>query len=97
MNDQLARQLLERIDALLGAQNADAGTTLITGTSEITGDFGGMIVVADIAFSACTPDGKYVDLSALTNAIPAGSFIPGNYKSLTPSQGEAIAINRIRR
>lgn len=79
----------------ISAEHASKGQTIVTGTSEVTGSFSGILVIADTVISAMQWASQYPhsgDWSDLTS-IPAGAYLPGRFISITPASGEFIAIH----
>lgn len=72
------------------------GQDIVDGTSEVTGSFSGMLVVAEAVVSAMKWDSGYHVTSGKTWAdlgtLPAGIYLPGLFKSLTLTSGKVILI-----
>lgn len=82
----------------LTATHALAGQAIVDDTSEVTGLFSGMLVVADTVVSAMSWQQDYEGLVTANKTwadlgtLSAGLYLPGMFKSITLTSGKVILI-----
>lgn len=77
----------------LKADFGQNGVVTETGTTDVTGDFYGVLILEAATFTTFTEADASGD--AMTGfSIPAGTFIPGKITALTASSGKFRAYKR---
>jgi hypothetical protein len=77
-------------------EHALGGQTIVTGTSPATGNFTGMIalaatVVAEVLWESGYPaTGSWASFTS----IPAGTYLPGRFTSITLTSGQVLLVKR---
>lgn len=68
------------------------GQQIVTNTSNVTGDFAGMLVIADTVISSMTWANNYNASGSWTSlgTIPAQTYLPGHFSQIQLTSGKVI-------
>jgi hypothetical protein len=72
------------------------GQTVITDTTEVTGNFVGLYVQTDTVIESIEYGRNYVITGSWVDlgTIPGGRYLPGHFNKITLASGKAIAAHK---